>query len=422
MANNRFVFPLVCLTLLVGWDVLVYLLMPFIESSLVLSAIALLGGLLCVFLLIQSVAYRLIKRNRFVLVFFLLISTVVSFGVSEVLYKINQHYAFDVAGKSYTISNIWQIDNVLGHAAVPNSKGAFKYTLNATDAEGQVGVSIDAFGARSSTCLHTASEVIALLGCSFTFGDFVHDTATYASIIGKRSNMCPQNWGGSGYGLAQMQIRFDSLVVRPEVRTIVVQYSPWLAKRSAKISRDAHFGSRAYPYYDQLPALTPPIFSTSTQPFRDWRHSRKSWWNKHRFAVEKGWTTNVVDRGRYIWASVKVALGFAPKPIKDLHQLEEYVYRYFARRTKEHGKHLVVLKIKYPEELLPEWFLEFRQDLNVVDVDAVFREHYGDDTDSPYRIYHEYEDGSRELINRHPSAHSHSLIGEALLVELEKEE
>ena len=419
MVNIRFFYPLLFLLLIGLWDALVYRFLPVIDSSLLLAGTTLLVGFVFIFLFLQSVAYGFVKGKRFGLPLFLLLSFVTSFLACEVMYRINQHYAFEVAGKSYTISNVWQIDNTLGHSAVPNSKGAFKYTLLKNPLEGKIEVSIDDNGARSTTCTGVDSNVVALLGCSFTFGDFVHDTATYASVLGKKSNFYPENWGGSGYGLAQMHMRFDALKKRSDVHTIIVQYSPWLAKRSAKISRDAHFGSRSYPYYDDNLTLTSPIFRTSTQPFRDWRQSKKSWWNKHRFATEKGWTTNVSDRGRFTWASLKVALGLAPKPIDDLHQLEEHLYTYFAQAAREHDKDIVFVKIKYPAELIPEWFSSFRQQHRVVDVDEVFRLYYGDDTDAPYRIYHEYDDGSRELINRHPSATSHLLIADALLKELE---
>jgi hypothetical protein len=417
--RSRILEPILFLLLFLLWDWIGFIGNDVLLQYLTLKITFIFIGSLILLLFLQSLFYPVLKKywpsqTRFIFIIFIWIF---SFWFSERLLEITSHFKFEISGKSYVMSNIWSLDDYLGHAAIPETKGEFKYTISGHGTFG-IPVSIDLEGRRMTQLSDSANCIsfkVAIFGCSFTFGDFVQDHQTYASQLAQQTKYCVQNWGGSGYGLAQMQMRFDTLLKYNPPDLIVLQYSPWLAKRSSRINRDAFFGTRGYPYYSSDHTIVPPIFKSSVTPYKDWSSTKETWINKNRFLLEKGWSTNVSDVWRYYTAKSKIFLGLAPRPIKNLTEIEEHAYNYFVEKATQLGIPVILLKLKYFENIEhKDWFWNFKKQNILVDGDVLMSKVFIDNHTAPYEIFHYFDDGSKFLINNHPNITAHKLIADEL--------
>ncbi|MGE0706994.1 MAG: hypothetical protein AB7N76_02610 [Planctomycetota bacterium] len=164
-------------------------------------------------------------------------------------------------------------DDQLGLAPRPNSRGAHTFPLGP-----DLPMRYDQDGLRVpvSDPPPRKRPLVLALGCSFTYGDACRAEDAFPYLVAARLGGTAQNAGVCGYGLAQMQLRARELIPRLRPDWVLVQYSPWLAARSASGYAPSEIGRVPIPRYVQVEGawrIEPPAFRTWVfdLPFADYQ-------------------------------------------------------------------------------------------------------------------------------------------------------
>lgn len=317
-------------------------------------------------------------------------------------------------------------DPELGFAPVPGAIGADVFR----DAP-EVPVRYDRDGFRVPLAAADAKPrprpLVMALGCSFTFGQGVLAEHTFAHLVGKELGGSSINAGVCGYGLAQMLLvaRRDLERFRPDV--VLLQYSPWLARRSvATRAPSAMVGEVPTPYFSGEPRrliLEPPrflarAFTTISGPSdhaEEW-----SWSGLVAFLLLQGIPRVVHDQVRGVFEHAEVVLGRVAPPAPNPAGVEKVVVPQIAALAKRSGATVVVVALGSgsKSERVPRGVR--RSGAIVVDANAALRRQLSAPSEEAYQAAYWQERGTPPVRDAHPNERAHEVVARAIVRALER--
>ena len=177
-----------------------------------------LGMLVLFFLLFLTLTYRTvftIKSRIWVTVPTIFLCLVLAVFISGRLKILTLSYEKEFGKRQETIvdANLHRFDNQNLWRGNPNAEGFYHFNLGDT-LKGKVEVIYDSLGHKSvPDSLRVKTDTLDLIiGCSFSYGNFVKGEEGYPYLVTKTLNHRFMNASMGGYGLAQMQMRLDSLL------------------------------------------------------------------------------------------------------------------------------------------------------------------------------------------------------------------
>lgn len=343
---------------------------------------------------------------------------------SERLLAINKFYFLSKNLPKKSSGNLWRPDSLFAHRGIPNAKGSYNYYIG-DSIKGSIEVTFDDQGFRTvPDTLRIISDTTNLfLGCSFTFGDYILAEEGYpyrTSILLGHQFI---NGGASAYGIAQMKILLDSLLLQKKFRYVFIQMSPWNLERAMKINGPSFYGYRPYPYFSEQNGafqLNTPAYKTNLYNSRDWRSSGYSYREKLYFTITDGWQIEIRDFLSYNVARVKMRLGIIPRPTKNRDALERFFYDYALLECLKNETIPVFLKLSYPLEDCRDLVAFLDKKSIVIDMDEALDNEVvktGKTFDELFHIYH--KQGETKLYyDAHLNAYANEIIAKKIYAEL----
>ena len=179
------------------------------------------------------------------------------------VYRSTQVYGFLKSDHRGLRGHLHRYDPDLGYSALPGASGFELLPGGAPQP-----VSYDQEGLRvplgQETRVPRKRPFVLTLGCSFTFGDATLAEDTYAEVSAAAST-APRSHAGKGrLRPGQMLILARRLIPRYQPDVVVIQFSPWLARRAMSGFANVTFGVAPVPYLTQdtdgRVTVVPPIF------------------------------------------------------------------------------------------------------------------------------------------------------------------
>ena len=326
-------------------------------------------------------------------------------------------------------------DPLLGYAPVPNARGFHILPIGEP-----IPMRYGEHGFRVP--LHDPPEqrlrrpIVLALGCSFTYGDAVVAESAYAYRVGAALHGTTLNAGVCGYGLGQMLVLAQKLIPANHPDYVLVQYSPWLADRSATLYAPAFFGRVPVPYFYAAPdgfALHPPVFQTvaTDLPAYEFRSSPVSLHDRISFFRRLALPLYVHDDFNALRCRLAMLAGFIPPPATAKEKMTEFVYRKIAAAAEANHTRVVIVvlpssygPLHFPLVPLPRRALVVNARDALLDrlvasppadsgapvpmsasaLEALYRQHYALWRGSP-----------PQLVDPHPNEAAHRIIAEQIV-------
>lgn len=307
-----------------------------------------------------------------------------------------------------------RLDETLGYRS-PKSQDSIM-----SSREGKkIPLSFDAYGCRETPPLPDAAKSIVTIGCSFTFGDGCSDEESYPWKLQSLSGYKVYNAGFSGYGLAQMLLRAEEMMKEVHPEFLVVQLSPWLAKRSmSHFAPASHALAPTVPYFAQREGkleVQHPVFVGNNIG-----ESLASYAGTDRGVLDfLGFTFGVVFPEmvaydvKLTWTRLGILVGLTATPAESRDAVEAHAIESFESLASEYDAKLVFLLIHDGLEEPRFKSGPGHAMLTYADADAALLEALEDHTEDGYRrAYNFWRDG--KLVDRHPNDRANRLIAETV--------
>lgn len=306
----------------------------------------------------------------------------------------------------------------------PNATGFYHYNIG-DSIYGKSECIFDSLGNRNvPTNLRLHTDTLDLfIGCSYSFGSMLKGEEGYPYLVSKSLNHSFMNASMGAYGLAQMQMRLDSLLPAHRFRYVFIQVSPWLAERSMRFSG---IYSRGYPpthYYsreDGQIKLMPVAYEFfDLTNLGTWQGQSRSYTDRLRFYATNGFRLQVTGYVKMRIAWLKSNLGLIPKPMKDKLELEKYFYDRAISAVRENGAIpvLVRLNLNDADSTIPELKRHLEGKAILIDteprLDSVAKA-MGESRRNLFHIYVE-KNGKKIYYDSHPNSFANQLIADEVL-------
>jgi hypothetical protein len=320
--------------------------------------------------------------------------------------------------------NLNIFDSQMNWRGRPNATGYYHYSIG-DSIFGKSEVIFDSLGNRSvpKNLLVHSDTVDLFIGCSYTFGHMVKGEEGYPYLVTKSINHGLMNASMGAYGLAQMQMRLDSLLPIHRYRYVFIQVSPWLAERSMDFSG---IYARGYPpthYFSQedgeIKVMPLAYRFVDFRSIEEWQGQKRSYMDRLRFLATNGFTLQVSGYARMRIAWVKSKMGLIPKPIKDKLALERHFYDRAIAEVRRQGAIPILVRINLNDT--DKTFSELKKHLEgkalIIDceprLDSVANA-MGRKKSDLYHIYDE-KNGKKIYYDNHPNAFANQVIAEEIL-------
>lgn len=269
---------------------------------------------------------------------------------------------------------------------------------------------------------HESQDNISImtLGDSYTFGLGINADETYSYRIGKENGARVHNAGVPGYGIAQIVTRARNLVPEHEPDYLVVQYSPWLIKRSTQYYAPSHVGKVPAPYYyennDGNHEIADPVFIAPQEklPYDEYRFTAESGADFASFYFRVGLPLFVRQDLLVARHSVASALGWTPEPANNPRAIIRHSYNELSKLVQEVDGQMLILVLgkdqgmDVPNRLFP-------QGVPVVNAQRVLVNALDQPTRSAYRrTWWVWRGQPPRLADIHPNVHAHAVIADLL--------
>ncbi|MET0551742.1 MAG: hypothetical protein ABW221_01815 [Vicinamibacteria bacterium] len=319
-----------------------------------------------------------------------------------------------------------RFDPELGYSARPGAVG-FQLVPGSTP----LPVSYDREGLRvaqghEARVPHKRPFVLTL-GCSFTFGDATLAEDTYAEVLARRLDGTALNAGKSGYGLAQMLVLARRLIPRYQPDVVVIQFSPWLARRAMSGFANVTFGVAPVPYLTQdddgRVAVVPPAFAATLfdLPFASFDRPDRGPGEFLSFFFAAGAPLYVHDDVQTLRYRLRRGAGPFPLPASDPERLNRAVYGEIVRLARGQGARPVIVRLSHALEIHHQPMRELSSDALLVDAQAALDAHATDYEDYQRRFAH-WGGSTPTLVDPHPNAAAHLIIARQIARALQRPE
>lgn len=256
---------------------------------------------------------------------------------------------------------------------------------------------------------------VLALGCSFTFGAATLAEDTYAEVLARRLGGTALNAGKGGYGLAQMLILARRLIPRYQPNVVVVQFSPWLARRATSPFANVTFGVAPVPYLTQDPegrvTVVPPAFAPALfdLPFPRFDRPDRGAGEFASLFLQAGAPLFIHDDLQALRYRLRRRAGRFPVPASDPERLNRVVYAEITRLAREYGAQPVIVRLSHPLEIHYQTMRELSRDALLVNAQAALDAH-ARDYEQYQRQFAHWRGVPPVLVDTHPNAEAHQII------------
>lgn len=379
------------------------------------------------FLFLITLFYRSVftlKSNPWVIASSLVLCLGLSVFVSGRLKSLMLAYerAFTNRDNTFVDEHLHRFDNQDLWRGNPNATGYYHYNLGDT-LMGKVEVVYDSLGHKSVVdSLRVKSDTLDMIvGCSFSYGNFVKGEEGYPYLVTKALGHSFMNASMGGYGLAQMQMRLDSLLPAYRFRYVFIQMSPWLSERAMSISGIFARGYPAAHYFGQSDSgivLMPQAYkSPDYKSLGDWHARGRKYTERVRYFFTAGYELQVKGYLKMSLAKLKTRLGLLPAPVKDKLALEKFFYDKAITDVRRSGAIPVLVKFYWNDGSFEPLGEHLKGKALLVDCDRRLDSVSKAMGVSPLELYRLYvERGGRKLVyDIHPNAFANRLIADEIL-------
>lgn len=357
---------------------------------------------------------RAVARSRLLYAAFaVVVGTAGAYAVTLV-YRAGRVYEFLKGDHRGFRGRLLRDDPELGYAAVAGASG-----IQLLPGGTAVPVSYDPDGFRvqggQERRVPRKRPFVLALGCSFTFGDATPAEDTYAEVLARRLDGTALNAGKSGYGLAQMLLLARRLIPRYQPDVVVVQFSPWLARRSMSGFANVTFGVAPVPYLvqdaDGRVTVVPPTFPAALfdLPFARYDGPGRGPAEFASFFFRAGAPLYLHDDLELLRYRLRRRAGRFPPAALDPERLNRAVYGEIVRLARAQGARPVIVRLSHPMEVHYQSMRELSSDAVLVNAQAGLDAHATGYEDYQRRFAY----WGREpdvLVDPHPNADAHRII------------
>jgi hypothetical protein len=303
-----------------------------------------------------------------------------------------------------------------------NAKGFYHYNLGDT-LVGKVEVIYDSLGHKSvPDSLRVMSDTLdMIIGCSFSYGSFVKGQDGYPYLVTKAINHRFMNASMGGYGLAQMQMRLDSLLPAHKFKYVFIQMAPWLSERAMSISGIFARGYPSVHYFamsDSGLRLMPQAYeSPDYNKLGDWYTRGRNYSERIHYFFTAGYILQVKGYVKMLTAQFKIALGLIPGPIKDKLALEKMFYDKAISDVRKSGAIPILVKFYWNDGSFEPLREHLKDKALIIDCDRRLDSVSQAMGVSPLKLYRLYveKDGKKLYYDIHPNEFANRLIAEEIL-------
>ncbi len=376
-----------------------------------------------------------LKSNLWVIIPTLFLSLVLSVFMSGRLKILMLAYEKEFAKRVHTTvdAHLHRFDDRRLWRGNPHTTGFYHYNLGDT-LFGKVEVFYDSLGHKTvpDSLRMNTDTLDMIIGCSFSYGYFLKGEEGYPYLVTKALNHRFMNASMGGYGLAQMQMRLDSLLPIHKFKYVFIQISPWLASRSMSLRGEYAIGYPSVHYFARsgsgiklMPqAYESPNYQTIAdyKKLADWHTFGRKYLERMRFFLTEGLELYVKGYLELQYAHLKIFLGFLPAPIEDKYSLETAFYDKAISDVRKSGAIPILVKLYWDDG----GFEPLRQHLEgkalIVDcdrrLDSVSKS-LGISKHLLYGIYVEKQ-GKKLYFDDHPNPFANRLIADEIHARIPK--
>jgi hypothetical protein len=205
------------------------------------------------------------------------------------------------------------------------------------------------------------------------------------------------------------------LIPRYQPDVVVIQFSPWLARRAMSGFANVTFGAAPVPYLTQDPegrvTVVPPAFPASLfdLPFARFDRPDRGPREFLSFFFQAGAPLFVHDDMETLRYRLRRGAGRLPLPAPDPERLNRAVYGEIVRLAREQGARPVIVRLSHPFEIHHQAMRELSREALLVDAQAALDTHATDYEDYQRQFAH-WRGSPAVLVDPHPNAAAHEII------------
>jgi hypothetical protein len=365
------------------------------------------------------------KALKFLLFFFL--SVLLSMYVNNLIYRSYKLYEYLVAEKKNGWEGIvYQPDDTLGFKPVPNTR-----TYRTFPVGDKIPVIFNKNGFRiplSDTVKDDPPNKTDLLflGCSFTFGDGCNAEETFPYLVANNIQLSYINAGVCSYGLSHILILADKLIPRYKPKYVVVQYSEWLAARSASLYAPAYYMHLPNPYFSkknntfilQYPGFKSQSFNLDSREIKS--VYKGSFIN---FFFQKGLLFYLKEDWLYQKNKISIATNNQLKPSIKIDEIENYAYNKISQIAAANGTTVIILNLGNFEYTKKSHQFFSNKNIKYAEADSVLNNYLAMSLSRDYaKEFNIWKFNGKDsiLVDKHPNSKAHRLIANSIINAIRK--
>lgn len=286
------------------------------------------------------------------IIYILYIAFVIAFFYfSHVTYTSFTTYKNIKGPRSGWYGRVHEADEMLGFKPIPSSTGYETFPLGY-----HLKMKYDNNGFRIPVDENFDREMTRpyylFLGCSFTYGAGVPAEETFPEIITNKFSGTALNGGVCASNIAHMVLLAEQYIPEFKPDFVVVQYSPWLIKRSTYFA-PSFFGKIPAPYFSdkleiQKPIFLPVIFSLPTSEYASTNKNTKDFLS---FLFNVMIPLRLYEDYFSLKSEILYYFGAIDKPFRETIPVIEHSYKRILDLCNKAGSKLIIVELGRADEL-----------------------------------------------------------------------
>ena len=380
---------------------------------------------------IRATSISIKKRIIFLGIYFVLL-TILSY-IGWLAYRTTQLYNYVKESPQAWKGRVYQYDPDFGLVLIPGGEGAEVFRIGP-----EIPMKADINGFRvpvndPALTLPLKRPVVMALGCSFTYGQGVLAEETFPYLVGRELNGTTINAAVCAHGLSQMLIIARRLIPKYKPDYVLVQYSPWLARRSLKYFFPLVYRNVPTPFFtntkDNSITIHPPVFKTEyfDWPVVDYYWTKAGISDFASFLINIGFPFFIYDDFNMLGFHLKKLAGVIPEPARNSQEdIERIVYGEIEEICRNNGaKMLLITWGAGSSEKEPSYLYLGAIELNlretvIVNAYSVLYNNLQDRYPGNYlSVYGNYRGSPPVLVDTHPNSYAHAIIASEIVRTIE---